>query len=136
MAQDVPDDALRIGQAAALLGVSVDTIRRWQDDGRIAVVRSEGGQRLVTMTELRRLLAERPRPQHRVGATSARNQLEAVVTNVVRGTAAASVEMQAGPYRLVALTTAESVDELDLALGTRVIASVKATNVVVSLPED
>jgi molybdopterin-binding protein len=71
-----------------------------------------------------------------VTASSARNQLEAVVTNVVRGTAAASVEMQAGPYRLVALTTAESVDELELVPGTRVIASVKATNVVIGLPDD
>jgi molybdopterin-binding protein len=71
-----------------------------------------------------------------VTATSARNQLEAVVTNVVQGAAAASIEMQAGPYRLVALTTAESVDELELTPGTRVIASVKATSVIVSLPEE
>jgi molybdopterin-binding protein len=136
MSQDVPDDALRIGQAAALLGVSVDTIRRWDDEGRIGMVRSGGGQRLVGMSEVQRLLAERPRTQHRVTATSARNQLEAVVTNVVQGAAAASIEMQAGPYRLVALTTAESVDELELTPGTRVIASVKATSVIVSLPEE
>ena len=136
MSQDVPDDALRIGQAAALLTVSVDTIRRWEDEGRIEMVRSSGGQRLVAMSEVQRLLGERPRTQHRVAATSARNQLAAVVTNGVQGTAAASIEMQAGPYRLVALTTAESVDELHLVPGTRVIASVKATNVVVGLPED
>lgn len=136
MSQDVPDDALRIGQAAALLGVSVDTIRRWEDEGRMQMVRSGGGQRMVRMSEVQRLLAQRPRTQHRVAATSARNQLEAVVTNIKRDTAAASIEMQAGPYRLVALTTAESVDDLQLVPGTRVIASVKATNVIVGLPED
>jgi molybdopterin-binding protein len=136
MGEDAIDDTLRIGQAAGLLGVSVDTVRRWEDEGRIRTVRSSGGQRLVTVSEVQRLLSQRPRVQHRVTASSARNQLEAVVTNVVRGTAAASVEMQAGPYRLVALTTAESVDELDLAPGTRVVASVKATSVIVGLPED
>lgn len=136
MDANLPDDMLRIGQAAALLGVSVETIRRWDDEGRIAMDRSEGGQRMVAMGEVQRLLSERPRAHHRVARTSARNQLEAVVTKVIKGTAAASVEMQAGAYRLVALTTAESVDELELAPGTRVIASVKATNVVVGLPED
>jgi molybdopterin-binding protein len=130
------DDTLRIGQAAALLGVSVDTIRRWGDEGRVEVLRSEGGQRLVALTEVQRLLAERPRSHRRVAASSARNQLDAVVTKVVQGTAAASIEMQAGPFRLVALTTAESVNDLQLAPGTRVIATVKATNVIVDLPEE
>ncbi len=130
------DNTLRIGQAAVLLGVSVDTIRRWEEAGAIEVLRSSGGQRLVTLREVRRLLAERPRTQRRVSASSARNQFDALVTNVVRGTAAASIEMQAGPYRLVALTTAESVDDLDLAPGRPVVASVKATNVVIGLPED
>lgn len=129
-------EPLRIGQAADLLGVSVDTIRRWEDEGRIAVERSEGGQRLVPMAEVRRLLDERPRPRHRIAATSARNQLEAVVTEVVADTAAATVEMQAGPYRLLALTTAESVRELGLSPGDRVLATVKATSVMVALPED
>lgn len=130
------DDMLRIGQAAALLGVSVDTMRRWGVEGRVELLRSEGGQRLVALGEVQRLLSQRPRSQHRVTASSARNQLDAVVTKVVQGTAAASIEMQAGPYRLVALTTAESVDDLQLAPGTRVIATVKATNVIVGLPGD
>ena len=130
------DDMLRIGQAAALLGVSVDTVRRWEDDGTLDIVRSDGGQRLVPLAEVRRLLAERPRTQRPVAVSSARNQLDAVVVNVVKGAAAASIEMQAGPYRLVALTTAESVDDLDLAPGRRVVASVKATTVVVGLPDD
>lgn len=130
------DDGLRIGQAASLLGVSVDTLRRWEDDGRIELTRSDGGQRLVPLPEVQRLLAERRSPSRVITASSARNQLDAIVTRVVRGAAAATVEMQAGPYRLVALTTAESIDELALEAGTRVVASVKATNVVVGLPKE
>lgn len=129
-------EPLRIGQAAELLGVSVDTIRRWEEDGRVVLQRSEGGQRLVPMAEVRRLLDERPRRRHRIAATSARNQLEAVVTDVTADAAAATVEMQAGPYRLLALTTAESVRELGLTAGVKVLATVKATSVMVALPED
>ncbi len=129
-------EGLRIGQAAALVGVSVDTLRRWEDEGRLAVERSAGGQRLVPLAEVQRLLSERRTPQPAIAASSARNQLEAIVTRVVSGAAAATVEMQAGPYRLVALTTAESVAELGLGAGTRVVASVKATSVVVGLPQD
>ena len=134
MADD--DVSLRIGQAAGVLGVSVDTLRRWEEEGRLAVDRSEGGQRLVPMEEVRRLLDERPRERHRLAATSARTQLEAIVTEVTAGVAAATVEMHAGPYRLVALTTAESARELGLEPGSRVIASIKATSVMVALPED
>jgi molybdopterin-binding protein len=130
------DDGLRIGQAASLLGVSVDTLRRWGDEGRIELTRSEGGQRLVPLPEVQRLLADRRSPSRVITASSARNQLDAIVTRVVRGVAAATVEMQAGPYRLVALTTAESIDELSLTAGTRVVASVKATNVVIGLPKE
>ena len=128
------DDALRIGQAATLLGVSVDTLRRWEDEGRVSLARSEGGQRLVPLDQVRRLLAERRAPQPTITASSARNQLDAVVIRVIRGEAAATVEMQAGPYRLVALTTAESVDDLRLEPGVAVVAAVKATSVVVGLP--
>lgn len=129
------DEHLRIGQAGALLGVSVDTLRRWARQGRLRVERSEGGQRVVPLAEVRRLLAERRGRQPTITAQSARNRFDAVVTDVVRGTAAATVEMQAGPFRMLALVTAESVDELGLAPGTAVVASVKATNVVVGLPE-
>jgi molybdopterin-binding protein len=127
-------DDLRIGQAAALLGMSVDTLRRWEEAGRISVGRSAGGQRLVAVTEVRRLLADRQPAQMPIAKSSARNQLEGIVTNVVADRAVASVEMQAGPFRLVSIMTTESVDELGLAPGTRVVASVKATNVVVGLP--
>lgn len=130
------DDGLRIGQAAALLGVSVDTVRRWEDEGRIELARSAGGQRLVPVDEVQRLLGNRRAPSRTIAASSARNQLDAVVTRVVAGAAAATVEMQAGPFRLVALTTAESVDDLALDVGTQVVASVKATNVVIGLPKE
>lgn len=127
-------DTLRIGQAATLLDVSVDTLRRWEEEGRLRMERSEGGQRLVPLREVRRLLDERRPPQPTIVASSARNQLEAVVTGVVRDAATAAVEMRAGPFRLLALTTAESARELELQPGRRVVASVKATNVVVGLP--
>lgn len=128
------DENLRIGQAAALLGLSVDTLRRWGGEGTVRLERSSGGQRVVPIAEVRRLLAERRPEQQPVARTSARNQLEALVTAVTVGAAAASVEMQAGPYRLVALTTAESATELGLVPGTRVLATVKATSVAVGLP--
>lgn len=132
----MPDDAvLRIGQAASLLGVGVDTLRRWEEDGALEVTRSPGGQRLVAVAEVHRLLRERRTPRPRLSATSARNQLDAVVVRVVADRVAATVEMQAGPYRLVALTTAESVEELGLAPGLAVVASVKAPSVIVNLPE-
>lgn len=128
-------DELRIGQAATLLGVSVDTLRRWEEEGTLQTVRSSGGQRLVPLTEVRRLLEERRADPVPVKRSSARNQMAAVVTAVVADRAAATVEMQAGPFRLVALTTAESIHDLGLAPGVEVIASVKATNVVIGLPQ-
>jgi molybdopterin-binding protein len=128
-------DELRIGQAASLLGVSVDTLRRWEEEGTLETVRSTGGQRLVPLAEVRRLLEERRADPVPVKRSSARNQMAAVVTAVVADRAAATVEMQAGPFRLVALTTAESVHDLGLAPGVEVIASVKATNVVIGLPQ-
>ena len=128
-------ETLRIGQAAALLGVSVDTLRRWEEAGEIELSRSDGGQRLVSIGELRRLLVDRRPDPVPVARSSARNQFEAIVVAVVADRAAATVEMQAGPFRLVALTTAESVTDLGLTPGTEVLASVKATNVVVGLPQ-
>jgi molybdopterin-binding protein len=130
------DGALRIGQAAAVLGVSVDTLRRWADEGSLRVERSDGGQRLVPVGEVQRLIAERQgAPAHPpIVASSARNQMPGIVTAVTADTAAAAVEVQAGPFRLVALMTAESVRELGLAPGSAVVASVKSTSVVIGLP--
>lgn len=130
------DEVLRVGQAAAVLGVSVDTVRRWDEEGTIRVERSEGGQRLVPVSEVQRIIAERggPRPHPPIVASSARNQMPGIVTGVTADAVAAAVEVQAGPFRLVSLMTAESVRELALAPGSQVVASVKSTNVVIGLP--
>ena len=128
--------ALRIGQAAEILGVSVDTVRRWAADGTIKTTRSEGGQRLIAAAELRRLVGARRKtaPQRTIVAQSARNRFPGVVTRVEVDRVAALVEVQAGPHRLVSLLTAEAVRELGLEPGVQVIAVVKATNVMIDLP--
>ena len=127
---------LRIGQAAEILGVSVDTIRRWAADGTIKTTRSDGGQRLVGAAELRRLVGARRKtaPQRTIVAQSARNRFPGVVINVETDRVAATVEVQAGPHRLLSLLTAEAVRELDLKPGDKVICVVKATNVMIDLP--
>ena len=129
-------DKVRIGRAAEMLGVTVDTIRRWADEGRLTVVRSEGGQRLVAIDEITRLITER-----RHGATdrpiiaqSARNRFAGIVTRIEKDRVAAVVEVLAGPHRLVSLMTAEAVDELGLKVGDEAICVVKSTNVIVEIP--
>lgn len=133
----LPDD-LRLGQAAELLGVSPDTLRRWEADGRLATHRSAGGQRLVALAEVRRLLAERrsaavPSPR-RVVRASARNRFTGIVTRIEREGLVAVVEILAGPHRVVSLMTAEAVDEMDLREGDEATGVVKATNVIVEAP--
>lgn len=128
---------LRIGQAAEILDVGVDTIRRWEADGHIATHRTDGGQRRVPMAEVRRLLLERRRSgrgSRPVVAQSSRNRFVGVVTRVERDGVAAVVEVQCGPHRLVSLMTAEAAEELGLAVGDEAMCAVKATNVVVEVP--
>jgi molybdopterin-binding protein len=127
---------LRIGEAAELLGVGVDTVRRWEADGRIETVRTAGGQRLVPLAEVSRLLAERRRQtsDRPIVAQSARNRFAGIVTRVERDRVAAVVEVLAGPHRLVSLMTAEAVDELGLAVGVEAVCVVKATHVIVEIP--
>ena len=126
----------RIGQAAELLGVSVDTVRRWADAGRLGTTRTEGGQRVVDGAALAEFLTAKRQPPERdeVIAQSARNRFQGIVTRVVKDEIVAKVELQAGPYRMVSLMTAEAADELGLAPGMLAVAAVKATNVVVELP--
>jgi molybdopterin-binding protein len=127
----------RMGQVAELLGVSVDTVRRWADSGRLVTGRNQGGQRLVDGVELARFmaeLAERPELGAIVGQ-SARNRFPGIVTRVVKDTVTAQVEIQAGPHRVVSLMTREAADELGLAPGVLAVAAVKATSVVVEVPE-
>ena len=116
--------------------MSVDTIRRWAADGTLKTKRSGGGQRLVSAAEVSRVLGARRKtvPERSISAQSARNRLPGVVTKVVADRVAATVEVQAGPYRLVSLLTAEAVRELKLKPGVQVIAVVKATNVMIDLP--
>jgi molybdopterin-binding protein len=127
----------RLGEAAKMLGVSADTIRRMVDDGRLLAARSSGGQRLIDGTSLAR--AAKPAKQKQVEifvAQSARNRFPGIVTRVIKDRVAAQVEIQAGPHRLVSLLTREAVDELDLKPGMPAVAVVKATNVGVELPRD
>ena len=126
----------RIGRAAELLGVSVGTVRRLADTGRLRTLRSSGGQRVIDGSELARYVAGLPESQRAevfVGQ-SARNRFPGIVTRVIKDRVAAQVEIQAGPHRVVSLMTREAVDELGLAPGVRAVAAIKATNVVVELP--
>jgi molybdopterin-binding protein len=127
---------LRAGQAAEMLGVTVETLRRWEMDGRLHVVRSEGGQRLVPIAEVVRLLGERRRsnPDPRAATQSARNHFVGVVTRIEADRVAAVVEVLAGPHRIVSLMTAEAVAEMGLRVGDPAVCVVKATNVIVETP--
>jgi molybdopterin-binding protein len=129
-------DHVRIGRAAEMLGVTVDTIRRWSEGGRLTVTRTEGGQRLVPIQEIARMIGERRQAttDRPIVAQSARNRFAGIVTRVEKDRVAAVVEVLAGPHRLVSLMTAEAVDELGLKVGDEAICVVKSTNVVVEIP--
>ena len=118
---------VRIGAAASALGVSVDTLRRWERDGRVSFERS-GGQRVLAATELARLLRERGSNR---GSSSARNRLDGVVVSVQSDGLVAKVELACGPYRIVSLMTSEAAEELGLEPGVQAQAVVKSTNVIV-----
>ena len=128
----------RIGEAARLLGVSPDTVRRWADAGRLATCRTTGGHRTIAGPDLARLsqdmAAEAASKQADGPALSARNRFTGLVTRVVRDGVMAQVEIQAGPHRVVSLLSAEAVDDLSLEPGVLAVAVVKATNVVVERP--
>ncbi len=128
--------AYKIGEVAELLGVSVDSVRRLADSGKLATVRTTGGQRVVDSRQLARFMAAAAadiKSETTIGR-SARNHFPGIVTRVVKDRVMAQVEMQAGPHRLVSLISREAADELGLAPGVRAIAVVKATNVIVELP--
>ena len=127
--------AYRIGEAADLLGVSADTVRRWVDGGRLAAARDEHGHRLIAGVDLAafaRTLGDDP--EERSGRSSARNRLRGIVTAVVKDTVMAQVDIQAGPYRVVSLMSREAVDALDLQVGSVAVAVIKSTTVVVERP--
>ena len=116
-----------------MLGVTVDTLRRWEVEGRLATERSGGGQRLVPIAEVVRLLEKRRRahPDPRGTTQSARNRFAGVVTKIESDRIAAVVEVLAGPHRIVSLMTAEAVAEMALRVGDPAVCVVKATNVIV-----
>ncbi|MGH2475819.1 MAG: TOBE domain-containing protein [Candidatus Limnocylindrales bacterium] len=127
---------LRVGQAADMLQVSVETLRRWEAEGRLRVERSPGGQRLIDIEEVSRLVDERRKEStdRPIVAQSARNRFAGIVSRVERDGVVAVVEVIAGPHRLVSLMTAEAVEELDLKVGDEAVCVVKATNVIVEIP--
>ena len=132
-------DRIKVTDAAAILGVSDDTLRRWADSGRIAVDRSNGPATvdaaalaaLATQIAAESPLARLLPPE---GSSSARNRVTGIVTRVVRDTVMAQVEIQAGPFRLVSLMSREAADDLGLEIGVRAVATVKATQVSVDVP--
>ena len=119
-----------------MLQVSVETLRRWESEGRLRMERSAGGQRIVPISEVTRLLAERrtQSTERPVVAGSARNRFPGVVTRIEMDRVAAVVEVIAGPHRMVSLMTAEAVDEMGLQVGDEAVCVVKATSVIVEVP--
>lgn len=130
---------LRISEAAAYLGISDDTLRRWIEAGRVPATSDASGRQVIEGAEVARLLRETA-ASHVSAETapivgrSARNRFAGIVTRVVKDTVMAQVEIQAGPHRVVSLLSAEAVDELGLEPGSLAIATVKATNVGVEVP--
>lgn len=127
----------RVSEAAEVLGVSTDTLRRWIDAGRVPAGTSNGrtvvdGAALASLAAS--LVDEEEKERTRAGQVSARNRMTGIVTRVVADTVMAQVEMVCGPHRIVSLMSAEAAAELGLEPGARAIASVKSTNVVVERP--
>lgn len=130
---------LRVSEAAALLGVSDDTVRRWADSGRLALTQHDSGPATIDGAQLAQIADElahdeQLRTTFPTAQASARNRMTGIVTRVVRDTVMAQVELRAGPFRVVSLMSREAADELGLERGSLAVASVKATNVGIELP--
>ena len=127
---------LRVGVAADMLGVSVETLRRWETEGRLRMERSQGGQRVVEVGEVMRVLEDRHRDaagRPTVGR-SARNRFPGIVTRIESDGVIAVVEVHDGPHRIVSLVTAEAVADLGLKVGDEAVCVIKATDVVLEIP--
>jgi molybdopterin-binding protein len=120
------DDLVKIGAAAAALGVSVDTLRRWERSGRIIFER-RGTQRYMSSHDLSNLLRERGA----MGLSSARNRLQGTILAVKKDGVMAQIDMACGPYRIVSLMSSEAAEELDLKPGDQATAIVKSTTVII-----
>lgn len=127
---------MRISDAAALLGVSDDTVRRMVEADRLPATKDEAGRLVVAGADLAAIAQElaNPAPPGVVVDESARNRMRGIVTGVLTDTVMAQVEMQCGPFRVVSLMSREAVESLGLEVGTVAVASIKATNVVVGVP--
>jgi molybdopterin-binding protein len=137
MRHNVSVATYRIAEAADLLGVSDDTLRRWIDQGKAATVQDAGRAALdgVELAGLAESLADAPdREGLRASSVSARNRMPGIVVAVKKDTVMAQVEMICGPHRIVSLMSADAAEELGLARGERAIASIKSTNVVLERP--
>ena len=131
----MPDEPLTLGQAARAIGVSQDTLRRWERAGKLRTQRDERNRRLVPAKEVQRL--RRQPERHRTGASlSARNRFPGRVTSVEADGVMALVEIEAGPFRVTAAVTRDSIEELHLHEGDLVTATVKATSVMVERGTD
>ena len=128
MARD--DEGLPLGEAARAIGVSADTLRRWERAGKLRTTRDSANRRRVSRREVERL-TRRPERHRAGGASSARNRFAGVVTSVEIDGVMALVEIEAGPHRITAAITRDSVEELGLAPGVSATAAVKATSVMV-----
>jgi molybdopterin-binding protein len=127
---------IKVSDAAALAGVSDDTIRRWADGGRLDLIKGENGPSLVDGVQLAHLLQElsAQSPLIPSAKTSTRNRLVGIVTRVKTDGVMAQVDLQAGPFRIVSLISSEAVEELGIEVGTVAAATVKATSVSITLP--
>jgi molybdopterin-binding protein len=131
----------RFKEAADLLGVSYDTVRRWAEEGRIQQTTDSSGRLAVDGAALAQFARERAESAGHpddgaVAAQSLRNRFSGLVTRVVRDTVMAQVEIQAGPHRFVSLLSREAADELGLEPGVLAVAAVKATNVSIEIPDN
>ncbi len=123
----------RVSEAADLLGVSDDTVRRWSADGRLALRDGDGGSKVIDGKELAKVAAESLVLAEGGATFSARNRMKGIVTAVKSDGVMAQVDIQAGPFRMVSLISSEAVEQLGIEVGSAVIATAKATNVGVEV---
>ena len=128
---------MRIRDAATYLGVSDDTVRRWVDQGVLEASGDDGGRQVVDGYEVAQVARSQARPPAIPGGTasSARNRMVGLVTDIRTDTVMAQVEMQCGPFRVVSLMSSEAVRDLGLELGSVAVAVIKSTNVIVDIAE-
>jgi molybdopterin-binding protein len=126
----------RVREAATLLGVSDDTVRRWLDDGTLTAELDGSGRKVVDGAQLAAFARDHAdAPHDPLGiASSARNRFTGLVTRVVTDTVMAQVELQCGPFTVVSLMSADAVRDLRLEPGSLAVAVVKATTVIVETP--